>query len=410
MGIMLSMKYQFTRYQVFIVGMLAFLQFTIILDFMILSPMGAVLMKTLGVSPSQFGLVVSAYAFSAGTSGLLAAGFADKFDRKKLLLFFYTGFVIGTLLCGMAPNYEMLLMARMFTGLFGGVMGSIVFAITTDLFPLEARGRVMGFIQTAFAGSQILGIPAGLYLANNWGWHMPFVLIAVVAAIVGVFIFYFMKPINAHLQIKNDRKPFQHLWNTISNPKHLRAFATVALLSTGGFMLMPFGSAFSVHNIGISLLDLPKVYLITGLFSIITGPLVGRASDYFGKFQVFAFGTMLSIIMVLIYTNLGVTPLYLAVLVNVVMFVGISSRMIPSQALMSAVPEPVNRGAFMSISSSVQQISGGLASVLAGVIVSEGVDGHIEHFPLLGIAVVMASCFTLIMMYTIHRQIPEKVD
>ena len=178
----------FTPYQKFVVAILAFLQFTIILDFMIISPLGAVLMPALKITPSQFGLVVSVYAFSAGAAGLLAAGFADKYDRKKLLLFFYTGFVIGTLLCGLATSYAFLLVARLVTGLFGGVIGSIVFAITTDLFPMSKRGRVMGFVQTAFAASQILGLPSGLYLSNHWGWNAPFFMIVAVSIMIGLEI------------------------------------------------------------------------------------------------------------------------------------------------------------------------------------------------------------------------------
>lgn len=189
---------QFTGYQKFVVAILAFLQFTIILDFMIMSPLGAIMMPALSMSPAQFGTVVSAYAFSAGIAGLLAAGFADRYDRKKLLLFFYVGFVLGTLFCALAPNYEALLLARIVTGLFGGVIGSIVFAITTDLFPLEMRGRVMGFIQTAFAASQVLGIPAGLYFSNHWGWHAPFLMIVAISSFVGVIIWYNLKPINDH--------------------------------------------------------------------------------------------------------------------------------------------------------------------------------------------------------------------
>ncbi len=404
-------KVQFTSYQVFVVAVLAFLQFTIILDFMILSPLGAILMPALKVGPSQFGLVVSAYAFSAGISGILAAGFADRFDRKKILLFFYVGFICGTLFCGLAPTYELLLAARMLTGLFGGVIGSVVFAITTDLFPFEARGRVMGFIQTAFAASQVLGIPAGLFLANNWGWHMPFLLIVFTSTLVGVLIWFFLKPIDAHLHIKSDRKnPFHHLKSTLTTPLYLQAFATTALLSTGGFMLMPFGSAFSVHNLGIDIEKLPMIYMITGFCSILIGPMVGRASDAFGKFKVFVFGSAMGIIMVFIYTHLGVTPLLWVIVVNALMFVGIFSRMIPSQALMSAIPAPASRGSFMSISASVQQISGGIASLIAGLLVTEGEGGHLEHFENLGFVVIGTSLITLFMMYKIHRHVPERVD
>ncbi len=168
----------FTSYQVFVIVVLSLLQFTVILDFMVLSPLGAILMEKLNVTTAQFGLVVSAYAFSAGASGLLTAGFADKFDRKKILLFFYTGFILGTVLCAMAPSYQLLLGARIITGIFGGVIGSVSFAIITDLFEVEKRGRVMGFVQMSFAASQVMGLPIGLYLANHFGWHAPFWMIA----------------------------------------------------------------------------------------------------------------------------------------------------------------------------------------------------------------------------------------
>ena len=398
----------FTPYQKFVVAVLSFLQFTVILDFMILSPLGAVLMPLLKITPSQFGLVVSVYAFSAGSAGLLTAGFADRFDRKKLLLFFYVGFVFGTFLCAIANTYPLLLMARMVTGLFGGVIGSIVFAIITDLFPFEKRGRVMGFVQTAFAGSQVLGIPLGLFLCNRWGWHMPFFMIVLVSAAVGVIIWRYLQPIDSHLKLYDaDRKALHHLIQTVSTPKYLRAFATTALLSTGGFMLMPFGSAFSVHNLGISVEKLPLLYMITGVCTIFTGPLVGKLSDRFGKFNTFIFGSVLSCIMVTIYTNLGTTPMATVILVSAIMFVGVFSRMIPAQALMSAIPAPSSRGSFMSVNASVQQISGGFASVLAGFIVVQGAGGHLEHFGDLGHVVVLAISMAGVLMYFIHRSIPE---
>ncbi|MBS1970733.1 MAG: MFS transporter [Bdellovibrionales bacterium] len=401
------MTNKFTGYQKFVVALLAFLQFTIILDFMIISPLGAMLMPALKITPSQFGVVVSVYAFSAGISGLLAAGFADRYDRKKLLLFFYGGFILGTLFCGLAPTFEFLVAARLITGLFGGVIGSVSFAIVTDLFPLEMRGRVMGLMQTAFAASQILGIPAGLYFSNLWGWHAPFLMIVAVSAIVGVAIVMYMKPIDEHLKLQSDRSAVKHLVSTVTYPKYLFAFMVTAMLSIGGYMLMPFGSTFTVKNLGIHMDQLPMIYLVTGILTIFIGPLVGRASDSFGKFNTFVFGSVLSMIMVVIYTNLGITPIMTVIIVNVIMFVSIFSRMIPSQALMSAIPDPANRGAFMSVSSSLQQIAGGLASVVAGLIVVEGKDGVLEHFDTLGYVMVVIAIVALIMMYFIHRQVSE---
>ncbi len=399
----------FTGYQKFVIAVLAFLQFTIILDFMIISPLGAMVMPALEISPQQFGLIVSSYAFSAGASGLLAAGFADRFDRKRLLLFFYVGFILGTAMCGLAQDFHVLLIARIITGIFGGVIGSVVLAITTDLFSLEMRGRVMGFVQTAFAASQVLGIPAGLYLSTWWNWHAPFVLIVVVGAAVGVVIAWRMQPVDQHLGFAQERSPFSHLLATLTEPRHILAFCTTTLLATGGYMLMPFGSAFTVNNLKIDMEHLPTIYLITGFCTIFMGPVIGRASDRFGKFVMFLFGTLLSITMVLYYTRLGATPLAEVVVINVLLFIGIFSRMIPASALMTAIPEVTKRGAFNAISSSLQQVSGGLAAVLAGSLVVQGADGHLEHFPRLGYVVVGASLISLFFMYQIHRAVPEPV-
>ncbi len=398
----------FTSYQIFIVTILAILQFTIVLDFMVLSPLGAILLKELNIQTSQFGLVVSAYAFSAGASGLLAAGFADKFDRKKLLLFFYCGFMLGTLFCANAPTYNLLLLARIVTGIFGGVVSSITFAIVTDLFALEIRGRVMGFVQMAFGASQVLGIPIGLELAIRYGWHSPFWMIAGVGTIIGIVIVIYMKPVNAHLAIKSERNPFQHLVKTLSKARYLRAFLATTLLSTGGFMLMPFGSAYSNQNLGIKISQLPTLYVITGIFAFVTGPITGMLSDRIGKYRLFAIGTLISIVIVAIYTNLGITPFWQCVLLNVILIMGISSRMISSSALISAIPEPQDRGAFMSISSSVQQVSGGAAAALAGVIITQSASGKLEHYPTLGLIVIASMLIALVLMYSLDKYVKKK--
>jgi predicted MFS family arabinose efflux permease len=400
------MTSRFSRYQKHVVGMLAFLQFAVILDFMLMSPLGAVIMPALSISPRQFGLVVSAYAFSAGLSGLLTAGYADRFDRKKLLLFFYTGFILGTLWCGFATSFESLLLARIVTGLFGGVIGSVVLAIATDLFPPHMRGRVMGFIQTAFAASQVLGIPVSLYLSNRWDWHVPFIAMAVLGMCGGTVVMWQLKPVAEHLKTPQEHSPWMHLFHTVTPPRHLLAFATTALLTTGGFMLMPFSSTFAVSNLGIPIGSLPTLYLVTGLCTIFVGPLVGKAADAIGKFRVFAMGTVLSIVMVLIYTHLGPTSLPLLAVVNAVMFVGIFSRMIPFQALMSSVPSPNQRGSFNAISASLQQLSGGIASVLAGHIVTVSVDGKLQHFEVIGYVVVGTALVALALLWTLQRNQP----
>ena len=398
----------FSSYQTRLVALLAFAQFTVILDFIIMSPLGAILMPALNITAGQFGVAVSAYAFSAGISAVLAAGFADRFDRKNLLLFFYAGFTAGTLLCALAPSYQLLLFGRIVTGLFGGVVGSVILAIVTDLFPLHLRGRAMGFLQTGFAASQVFGIPVGLFLANRWNWHFAFGVIVVLALAVIAAVVILMRPVTAHLQLKQDKNAFAHLVATIGQPRYTLAFAVTTLLATGGFMLMPFGSAYTVHNLGIDIVHLPTIYLVSGLFSIFIGPLVGRISDMIGKYPTFVFGSAMSVLMVLIYTHLGQVSLTTAIVVNVLMFVGIFSRMIPAQALMSAIPEPGQRGSFSAVSASLQQLSGGLGSVLAAAIIAQGADGSLIHFDRLGYIVVTTAIVSLVAMYFVQKSVARR--
>ncbi len=405
----------FTPYQKLVVGILVFLQFTIVLDFMIMAPLGAVIMPAFQITPEQFSRVVAGYAFSAGASGLLAAGFSDKYDRKRILIFFYTGFLVGTLLCGLASSYEFLLFARIVTGLFGGVIGAIVLAITTDLFEYRQRGRVIGLVQTAFGASQILGIPLGLFLSNVWSWHMPFFMIVGVGLFVGFFILYRLQPIDGHLKLQNSDNVFHHFLNTFKSTHNLIGFAATALISIGGFLLMPFTSGFTVHNVGIAFEKLPLMYLVSGAFAILTGPLIGRACDKFGKLNVFIFGALMTIIMAYVYTHLGITPMILVMAVNVLFFIGIFSRIIPSQALISAIPKPANRGAFMAVNSSLQQMSGGIASLVAGWIIVENPDHSLLHFDTLGYILMITTLISLGLIFRInqiaHRNLaPEDVS
>ena len=399
----------FTFNQKIIIAILALLQFTVILDFMVISPLGDILMKTLDMTTSNFGFAVSAYAFSAGISGLLAAGFADKFDRKKLLIFFYTGFIIGTVFCALSTSYMMLLMARIVTGLFGGVIGSVSLAIVTDLFVIHQRGRVMGFIQMAFATSQILGIPVGLYFANNWGWHSAFIMIAVLGVMILIAIITQMQPIIKHLEVQSDKSPFLHLWHTLSNKQYQIGFASIAFLSVGGFMLQPFGSAFLVNNIKISHLELPMVFFFTGLSVLFIMPLVGKLSDKISKFKLFAAGSILSIIMILIYTNLNPIPLWEIVVINMILFMGIMSRMIPATTLNTAIPGLEDRGAYMSISSSLQQIAGGIAAVCAGYIVHQKTKtAPLENYDILGYVIAIITLCSIFFIWRVNQLVKSK--
>jgi len=399
----------FTAYQKFAIFILAITQFTVILDFMVMSPLGDILMKSLDLKPSRFGFVVSAYAFSAGISGLLTAGFADKFDRKKLLLFFYIGFIAGTILCGVVTSYPWLLAARIVTGLFGGVIGSISMAIVADLFSLQQRGRVMGFIQMAFGASQILGIPIGLYIANAWSWHAPFLWVAAMAGIVATIIAIKLKPINDHLKIQKDKTAFLHLIHTIAKKDYRIGFTSTALLSIGGFMMMPFGSAFAINNLKITEHQLPIMFMVAGLSTLIIMPLIGKLSDKIDKYKIFAFASLWTIIMVGVYTNLGVTPFYLVLVFNVLMMAGIMSRMVPSTALVTSIPDMQDRGAFMSINSSLQQIAGGIAAAFAGtIVVQKDKMSPLEHYDTLGVIITFVLILSLLLMYRVDQLVKKK--
>ena len=401
-------KHTFSRYQTFVIAIIAILQFTVILDFIILAPLGAQMMRVLNLSPSHFGWVVSAYAFSAGISGILAAGFADRFDRKKMLLFFYAGFILGTFLCGIAPGYTFLVAARVITGMFGGVLFSINMAIIADLFPLEVRGRVMGFVQTAFAAAQVLGIPIGLLLAGNWGWHMPFRMIVALCIPLFLIILRWMRPVNDHLGKRAAQRPITHLLRTASQKRYIRAFVTTAFLSTGGFLMMPYSSDFLVHNVGVGEDLLPIVFVVAGAAGIITGPLIGKWSDRVGKFRVFIDGSILGSVMVLILSRLSITPLWEVLVLNTLMYTAVFSRIIPSQALISAVPDPQDRGAFMSINASIQQLGGGIASTIGGFIIAEDTQGTLVHYDTLGLVTICAYMICGVLMWRVNRYVLGK--
>lgn len=399
----------FTSYQKLVIAILALLQFTIVLDFMILAPLGDFLMKALTITPKGFGLVVSSYAFSAGASGILAAGFADKFDRKKILLFFYLGFIVGTLCCALATSYWMLLGARIVTGLFGGVIGAITLTIMTDLFETNQRGRVMGFVQMALSGSQILGIPIGLYLANTWGWHSTFLMIVVLASLIAIVIMLKIKPIDKHLALQSDKNAFLHLWHAIANPSYQTGFIATAFLSVGGFMLMPFSSSYLINNIKITPHQLPLVFMFTGISSIIVMPLIGKLSDKTDKFLVFSAGCVVAIMMILIYTNLVPVPLWQVVVINMIMFMGIMSRIIPATTLTMSIPDMKDRGAFMSVNSSLQQMAGGLAALFAGVIVTQkDKTSPLEHYGTLGMVVSAVILISIFLIYRVNIMVKKK--
>lgn len=399
----------FTRYEKFVIFILAITQFTVVLDFMVMAPLGDLLLKSLSMTAQDFGIAVSAYAFSAGASGLLTAGFADKYDRKKLLLFFYIGFIIGTLFCGLANSYLTLVLARIFTGVFGGVIGSISMAIITDIFSLQQRGRVMSFVQMGFGASQVLGIPIGLYIANKWFWEAPFFMIVAISVIIAIGISLYLKPVKDHLSLQPQKKAIAHLWHTLKNKDYKIGFMSITMLSVGGFMMMPFGTIFAVNNLGVHPDQLPILFMISGVTSLVLMPFIGRLSDRLNKFRLFSIATIWLMFVCVVYTNLFHIPLWLVIVTNICMMIGIMSRMVPASALNSAVPDTADRGAYMSITSSLQQISGGVAAAIAGLIVyQEHENSPLINYDIVAYVLVGVSILSILLMSRVNKLVKKR--
>lgn len=399
---------KFTPYQFLLVGILALVLFTIVLDFMVVSALSAILLPKLEITTKQFGLLVSAYPISAGISAILLSGYADRFDRKKLLLFFYSGFLLGVLFCANAPSYQALIVARIITGIFGGLVGSISFALITDLFETNQRGRAMGYLQMASAASLILGLPLALYLASELDWHLAFWLIAAIGIIAVFLVFLKIKPVDMHLQLQVKGNPLHHSLKIISNRNYLLVFLNNTLLVSGDIILMTFSSAFCINNLGVHLDDLPLMYGIAGIATFICAPIIGRLTDKYGKLTIFVIGTIIEIIVVAVFTNLGVSPLWVIISIHTFIFLGINARSIGSSALGTVIPEAEDRGAFMAVDASIQQAVGGVAAAVAGLIVFQSKDGMINNFPNLGWVVITIMIFTIGVMYMIDRIVKRR--
>ena len=399
-----NIKLKFSSYEIFVILILTLTQLTVVLDFIVISPLGDLMMKTMNLSTAQFGLSVSVYAFSAGFSGLATAGFADRFDRKKLLLFFYVGFILGTLFCGLSDTFLMLLTARVVTGLFGGVIGSISMAIVSDLFPLEKRGRVFGFLQMGFGASQVLGIPLSLYIATVWGWQSPFLMIVVLATIILLLIMFKLNPVTEHLDNKTEQNAIAHLWQTLTLRKYRIGFLATAFLSLGNFMMLPWGSAYVINNLKITVQELPFIYMASGVCTLTIMPIVGKLSDRFDKFYLFTVASIILIFVIIIYANLGPVSFWIVLIMNLGLQVGFMSRMVPSIALTSALPQKKDRGAFMGINSSLQQIAGGIAAAVSGMIVIQNDKfSPLEHYDYLVYVVVLLSIISVFLLFRVSR-------
>jgi predicted MFS family arabinose efflux permease len=358
---------------------LAAVQFTTIVDFMIVMPLGPQLMRTLAIGPAQFGLIVSSYTFAAGVGGLVASAIVDRFARRTTFIVQYTGFLVGTFCCALAPNYALLALARVVTGAFGGILGGVSMAIIGDVFPEERRGRATGSLMTGFALASVAGVPIGLYFGTSYGWHVPFIALAVGGLLPLALVPFSLPRLDGHVG-KRHTHPLRSVIETFSHASHLNAFALIIMLMLGSFTVFPYLSPYLVSNVGMTEQQLPLVYIAGGALTLVAAPLVGRLADEYGKLLIFRLLIPLSTLMLLVITHLPPVPVAVAVAVFGALMVCNVGRMIAAMAMITSSVEPRRRGAFLSANASVQHMSSGLGAYLGGLVVSQSATGQIEHF------------------------------
>lgn len=385
---------------------LAGIQFTHILDFMIMMPLGPQLIRTLHIDTREFGLLLSSYTFSAAASSLLAATYIDRFDRRKLMLTLYALFIAATLCCGLAPNYAALLTARALAGAFGGILSAMTQTMIADVVPFERRGQAMGTVMASFSLSTVAGVPLGLFLANHsamLGWRAPFFFIVALSMVFFCTGYRLLPSITAHLEEARQGNVLTQIYAVAKERNHLKAFCFISLLMMSGFMVIPYIALYYTTNVGMTEHFITLVYLCGGLATLFTSRLIGRLSDRHGKLRAFRWMIMASIIPLLITTHLVPVPWWLVLINAVAFFVLVSGRTIPGMAMMSASAAPQVRGTFMSLASSMQMLACSVASLTAGLIITRNAAGQIEHYNLVGYLAV--TCALIAMWLAKHLKV-----
>jgi predicted MFS family arabinose efflux permease len=362
---------------------LAAVQFTHIVDFMIIMPLGPQFMRLFAIGPQQFGLMVSAYTFAAALSGFVAAFWIDRVDRRRALLGLYAGFIVATALCGIAPDYPSLLAARVVAGAFGGVLGGLTFAIVADLVPYVRRATATAIVAAAFSLAAIAGLPLSLWIAAHFSWRTPFLALAGFSTLVGLAAMRLLPPLSDHVAAVR-RTPVAQLRAVFGVPNHRRAFAFMIVLMCSVFTVIPFIAAYNVANVGVAEVDLAVIYFAGGAASLVTAQVIGRLADRFGKRRVFTIVAAVSTVPILVITHLPPLALPWVIALSVLFFVFVPGRFGPATALVTGSVEPGVRGSFMSFNASLQQLAAGFASLAAGLIVGRAPDGTLTHFGAVG--------------------------
>lgn len=380
-------------------------QFTHILDFMIMMPLGAQLMRVFDISPAQFSQLVASYGLSAAVCGLAGGFVLDRYDRKRSLLFLYTGFGIATLACGLAPTHHWLLLARIAAGAFGGLAGSMVSAMVADVTPPARRGYAMSIVMGAFPLASVLGVPAGLVLAGRFGWHAPFFLLAGCSACVLMLASLALPPIRTAVQ---NHEPLRQMREIMSHGIHLRAFAVGAALVMAGGVLIAFLAPSYVANVGLDEAhELPWAYAAGGIATAISTPIIGRLSDRFDRLRLLAVMSALCVVTVLIITRLGPSSVAYASFIMAIFMVTMSGRFAPAMTMITNAVESRYRGGFMSVNAALQQAASAGASVLAGFFITREASGRLSGLPTLGYASIGFFVLTVILAAQLRAAAPH---
>jgi len=379
---------------------LAGIQFTHILDFMIMMPLGPQFTKIFSITDAQFGMLVSAYTLAAGASGLLAATYLDKFDRKKLLLTLYVLFGLATLACGLAPTYYTLMLARILAGIFGGVLSALSQTIIADVVPFERRGRAMGIVMTSFSVSTVAGVPLGLFLAAHFSWHAPFFGIAALVGLLAAGAYITLPPLADHLKIANKPSAWSGIKQVLADGNHLKAFAFSGLLMFAGFTVIPFITIYLQTNVGWRTDQVPYVYLCGGLVTLLTARIIGVLTDRKGKVFMFRLMAVLVIIPMVSCTLTEGLPVWAVLLVSTVFFATMSGRMIPGMAIITSAANPQLRGTFMALNSAVQSAAMGVAAFIGGLIISRDATNLVQHY---WVAAIVGACASLAAVFVVGK-------
>lgn len=383
--------------------LIATMNFTNIVDFMVMMPLSAYLMRDFGITTAQFGVLVSAYALAAAASSLLMTSIADRFDRRTALLICYAGLIIGTLGCALAPNYSMLLIARIVAGFFGGVQGSITMAMVGDVIPDERRGRAMSLVMLAFSFSAVIGVPLSLYVAGYWSWRAPFVGLTVLCALLWVVAYRLLPSMRGHMRSGKPTGLWRSYLEVLADKNHFWAMTMSALITLSGMIVIPYIAPTRIANEGMSESQLALFYIVGGFMTIFTRPLFGGMSDKYHRPTVYYWLVMLSGIPILMITHTLEGGLAMQLAISVLFFIFVSGRFVPSTAIVTAATTPQMRGRLMSLNSAVQNLFLGVAAMLGGAMLTTLPDGRIVGYEAVGYIAVLFGLASVWASYKVRR-------